>query len=248
MILSGRRPLIGVTTSARSGWRIFPLIALSVLLAGGRARWFHVNGAPAHARDVDGLIVGGGDDISADLYDGEIKLESRIDPQRDALEKRLIEEATALNRPILGICRGAQMLNITRGGALHQDIYETYENARRMWTVLPRKRVSICRDTRLASIMGRETARVNALHTQSVSRLGEGMKLAAQDQWGITQAVESEHGALAIGVQWHPEHLFYASRQRAIFRALVNAAREAREGHVSAAEGPAPGDEAVELP
>ena len=116
MTPSDRRPLIGITTSSRSGWRIYPLIAFSVLMAGGRSVWFHVGNSGGAAEQVDGLIVGGGDDISAALYDGEIKLESRIDPDRDALEKRLIEEATDQGRPILGICRGAQMLNIVRGG------------------------------------------------------------------------------------------------------------------------------------
>lgn len=227
------RPIIGITTSARSGWRIFPLIAFSVWMAGGRARWFHVGrGGEAHA--VDGLIVGGGDDISADLYDGAIMAETRIDPARDALEKRLIEEAGAADLPILGICRGAQMLNIVRGGALHQDIYETYADARRMWTVLPRKTVTIEPQSRLAAVIGPEQARVNALHTQSVSRLGDGLRVAARDQWGITQAVEAVSGPFAIGVQWHPEHLFYAHRQRALFRALVEAARHAKTRRLAA--------------
>lgn len=228
-----RRPLIGVTTSARSGWRIFPLIALSVLIAGGRARWFHV-GRPAQAQEVDGLIVGGGDDISADLYEGRLLPETKIDPARDAMEKRLIEEADAGGLPVLGICRGAQMLNIVRGGALHQDIYETYEDARRMWTVLPKKTVTIEPQTRLAAIMGPEKARVNALHTQSVSRVGEGLRIAARDEWGIVQAVEAASGPFATGVQWHPEHLFYARRQRALFRALVQEARKARRRRISA--------------
>jgi putative glutamine amidotransferase len=222
------RPVIGVTTSARSGWRIFPLIALSLWAAGARAKWFRV-GRPADVATVDGLIVGGGDDISADLYDGAILPEARIDPARDALERRLIDDATMLGRPILGICRGAQMLNIARGGALHQNIYDTYEGARRLWTVLPAKTVTIAPGSRLSSIMGGEPARVNALHTQSISRLGVGLSISATDEYGIVQAVEGK-GGFALGVQWHPEHLFYAHRQRAIFRALVGAARAARDG------------------
>ena len=222
------RPRIGVTTSARSGWRIFPLIALSVRLAGGVPVWWRV-GRPAEIERVDGLIVGGGDDISADLYGGEIMAETRIDPERDALERRLVLEAHETGRPVLGICRGAQMINIALGGSLHQNIYNSYSDARPIWTVLPRKTVTVTPDSRLARIMGEEPARVNALHTQAVDHLGDGLHVAARDGVGIVQAVERHgHDAFVIGVQWHPEHLFYARRQRALFRALVDAAAERR--------------------
>ena len=218
------RPGIGVTTSARSGWRIFPMIALSVRWAGGRPLWWRV-GHPAQIDDCDGLIIGGGDDISADLYGGRLMAEARVDPERDALERRLVAEAEATGRPVLGICRGAQMLNIVLGGSLHQNIYEVYAEAKRIWTVLPRKEVTVEPDTLLARIMGPEPARVNALHTQSVDRLGDGLRVSARDAAGVVQAVErSDRGAVMLGVQWHPEHLFYARRQRAIFRTLVSAA------------------------
>lgn len=223
-------PRIGVTTSARSGWRIFPLIALSVRLAGGRPVWWRV-GRPADLAAVDGLIVGGGDDISAALYDGKLMAEARVDPERDALERRLVREAAAGGKPVLGICRGAQMISVAHGGSLHQDTYGHHRDARRYWTVLPRKRVQIEPDTLLARIMGREPAVVNALHTQSVDRTGEGLRVSARERSGIVQAIESvEQGRFVLGVQWHPEHLVYARRQRALFRALVEAARAEREG------------------
>ncbi|MHA3978727.1 gamma-glutamyl-gamma-aminobutyrate hydrolase family protein [Halovulum sp. GXIMD14794] len=222
------RPLIGVTTSARSGWRIFPAIATSVLLAGGRAVWWRV-GRPADIRDVDGLIVGGGDDISADLYGGRLMPEARVDPERDALERRLVEDAREHRRPVLGICRGAQMMNVALGGSLHQDIYEVYADAQRHWTVLPRKTVRIVEASRLSRISGHETMRVNALHTQSVDRLGDGLRIAACEPSGVVQAVECTGEVFYLGVQWHPEHLVYARRQRRIFRALVEAARARSE-------------------
>ena len=76
------RPLIGVTTSRRSGWRIFPLVAFNLWLAGARGvRW--VAGKPSDLADVDGIIIGGGDDISPDLYGGRIITSSRLDPERD---------------------------------------------------------------------------------------------------------------------------------------------------------------------
>lgn len=229
------RPRIGVTTSARSGWRIFPLIALSVRLAGGKPIWWRV-GAEADIGSVDGLIVGGGDDISADLYGGKIIQETRIDPARDALERRLVREAIDTGRPVLGICRGAQMINVTLGGTLYQNIYDVYASARNMWTVLPRKEIEIVPGGLLARTIGEEPASVNALHTQSVHQLGAGLRVAARDSAGVVQAVERDAGgptgdsSFVLGVQWHPEHLFYARRQRAIFRGLVAAARAYRRG------------------
>lgn len=227
------RPLIGVTTSARSGWRIFPLIALSVRLAGGRAVWWHV-GSDADIEAVDGLIIGGGDDISADLYGGRIVPEARIDPERDALERRLVRAADETRRPVLGICRGAQMINIALGGTLHQDIYAAYEGTRRYWTVLPRKEVRVVEGTRLAQLSGTEAMRVNALHTQSVNELGTGLRIAAREASGVVQAVERTERSFFLGVQWHPEHLVYARRQRRLFRALVEAARAFRENRAQA--------------
>ena len=217
------RPRIAVTTSARSGWRIFPLVALNVWLAGGRAvRWG--TGRAAELDTVDGLVIGGGDDISPALYGGEIRAEVRLDPARDALERRLAEEALERGLPVLGICRGAQMLNVALGGTLHADAYAAFPGSRRYRTILPRRRVRACRGTLLAGIAGREEMLVNALHTQAVDRLGRGLRVAAEDAGGMIQAIERPGPPFALGVQWHPEHLFYQAAQRRIFAALVRAA------------------------
>lgn len=218
------RPLIAVTTSRRSGWRIFPLVALNLWLTGGRAqRWGA--GRPSDLGAVDGLIIGGGDDISPDLYGGQIKTTARIDPDRDALERRLAREAIARNIPVMGICRGAQMINVALGGTLDQDAYATFTRSDHVYTILPRKRVEPVPDTRLATITSPAPMTVNALHSQAVDQLGEGLHVAARDTGGMIQAIERTRDPFVLGVQWHPEHLFYAHRQRALFRALVTAAR-----------------------
>ena len=218
------RPVIGVTTSRRSGWRIFPLVAFNVWLAGGRSvRW--VAGRPSDVNGVDGIIIGGGDDISPDLYGGHIVASARLDPDRDAMEQALVGEAMAQGKPVLGICRGSQMMNVALGGRLDQDAYGTYEASERFWTILPKKTVEIVPDTRLAAHTDTHPMKVNALHSQAVSTLGRGLRVAARDTGGMIQAIERYEEPFALGVQWHPEHLFYARRQRAIFRALVAAAR-----------------------
>ena len=218
------KPVIGVTTSSRSGWRIFPLVAFNLWLAGGRAvRW--VAGRPSDVSNVDGIIIGGGDDISPDLYGGKLITSSRLDDARDAMERRLVEEAMEQGKPVLGICRGSQMLNVALGGRLDQDAYGTYSASQRYWTILPRKTIEIVPETRLAAHAGTVPMKVNALHSQAVTTLGQGLRVCARDTGGMIQAVERTEDPFALGVQWHPEHLFYARRQRAIFRALVNAAR-----------------------
>ncbi|SES05885.1 putative glutamine amidotransferase [Tranquillimonas rosea] len=228
------RPLIGVTTSRRSGWRIFPLVQLNLLLAGGwGVRW--VAGRPSDIAGVDGLIIGGGDDISPDLYGGELITSARLDPERDAMERRLVEEALTRNVPVLGICRGAQMLNVALGGDLHQNAYGVYTASRHYWTILPRKRVNVLPQTRLSELTGTQPMHVNALHSQAVNTLGDDLRVAARDSGGMIQAVERLRDPFAIGVQWHPEHLFYAHRQRSIFRALVEAATARRESRTQIA-------------
>ena len=231
--MSPARPRIGVTTSRRSGWRIFPLVALNLWLAGGRGvRWGA--GRRADLDAVDGLIIGGGDDISPTLYGGELRAEARLDPDRDALERRLAEEALARGIPVLGICRGAQMLNVALGGTLHTDAYAVHPESRRHWTILPRKRVRACPGSWLARFAGREEMMVNALHRQAVDRLGAGLRVAALDAGGMVQAIERPAPPFALGVQWHPEHLFYQRIQRRLFAALVAAARARAEGRAAA--------------
>ncbi len=222
------RPAIGVTTSTRSGWRIFPLMALNIRMAGGRAvRWDTSREADVDA--VDGIVIGGGDDISPDLYGGKLVTSARLDPERDDLERDLVCTAFAQNKPILGICRGSQMMNVALGGTLDQDAYGTYTASRRYWTILPKKTVKLCQGTRLAELAGLAPMKVNALHSQAVAELGDGLRVAARDTGGMTQAIERVRDPFALGVQWHPEHLFYARRQRAIFAALVEAAAAWRQ-------------------
>lgn len=225
----GIYPIIGVTTSRRSGYRIFPLIALNLRLAGARAlRWDTSREADIGA--VDGVIIGGGDDIAPELSHGELVGKSRLDPERDALERRLVLEAIEANKPVLGICRGAQMINVALGGTLHYDAYGHYVDSPKVRTILPRKTPKIIEGTILARCAGIDPMRVNALHTQSVDRLAEGLRVAAVDEGEMVQAIERVFDPLAIGVQWHPEHLFYARRQRALFRALATAAWANRIG------------------
>ncbi|SFE76853.1 gamma-glutamyl-gamma-aminobutyrate hydrolase family protein [Roseivivax sediminis] len=233
------RPVVGVTVSRRSGWRIFPLMWLNIRLAGGRAVKWRA-GREVDLDKVDAVVIGGGDDIAPTLYGGEVRLGVRLDPARDALETQVIREAFDRNLPVLGICRGAQMLNVVLGGDLHQSAYDVYDS-RYVRTILPLKRVDLDRESLLARTTGTGCMRVNALHTQAVKRIGSELRVAARDEGGMIQAIERTRDPFAIGVQWHPEHIFYRRAHRRLFRALIEAARarRANSGQVDAAEAEA---------
>ena len=219
------RPVIGVTGPAGRGWVLWAFAALSLALHGARARRITPPLEPSRLDGLDGLLIGGGDDIGAALYDGSVEPDVAIDPQRDALELAALAQVWDDGTPILGICRGAQMLNVFRGGTLHQNVVATYAIRRHPRTPLPVKRIEIAPGSRLAQAVRVERIRVNSLHKQAVDRLGQGLRIAARDRHGMVQAVEDRTAAFRIGVQWHPELLFYRPHHRNLFAAFVAAAR-----------------------
>lgn len=146
------------------------------------------------------------------------------DPARDALELPLIEQALDAGLPLLGICRGMQLINVAGGGSLHQSLEGYYEEHPQIRSVLPRKQVLLRRDSRLRAILGCGACRVNALHNQAIDRLGRVMIAVATEPNGVVQAIEHEGQDWVIGVQWHPEYLPQDPRQGALFRALVERA------------------------
>jgi putative glutamine amidotransferase len=227
------KPKIGVTTSRRGGWFMWECNRLAVTRAGGRAVRLHAGGL-LPLDELSGLVVGGGDDITATIYGGTVDPAIRLDAERDRLELDLIEQASRRGWPVLGICRGAQMINVFSGGSLHTDIYAIYKEAPRLRTVLPRKLVHIEPDSRLSSILDCTDCSVNALHHQSVDRLGRGLRIVAKDEFGIVQGIESIGEPLLLGVQWHPEFLIFDSGQQRLFRTLVDAARRAAPATVDA--------------
>jgi putative glutamine amidotransferase len=151
---------------------------------------------------------------------------ARRDPSRDAMEMRLLDDAVRRRGlPVLGICRGEQLLNVYFGGSLHQDLATFYAEDPATRTILPRKRVVLESGSRLARLLGPDE-RVNALHRQGVDRIGDELIVAGRDRNGIVQAIEHPTLPFVVGVQWHPEYLPQIASQRAIFRALVCTARE----------------------
>ncbi len=145
------------------------------------------------------------------------------DEGRDALEYRFLEKAIQKNIPVLGICRGAQLINVYAGGSLFQELSRFYVETPQYATVFPKKNVRVAPDARLARILKTRRLKVNALHRQAINKKGNDIRIAATESNGVVQAVEHAKRPFVIGVQWHPEYLPQHRLHQRIFRALVRA-------------------------
>ncbi|MEZ4370774.1 MAG: gamma-glutamyl-gamma-aminobutyrate hydrolase family protein [Polyangiaceae bacterium] len=154
----------------------------------------------------------------------------RVDPARDAAESRLLHLAWSRGAPVLGICRGAQLLNVYFGGTLHTDLREFYRERANARSVLPTKFVRVGDASTLRSVLCRGRLRVNALHDQAIAEIGSGLVVSACEPNGVVQAIESlDPRWSALGVQWHPEYLPQHPEQRRLFAWLVAEARTAQQ-------------------
>lgn len=215
-----QRPRIGVTGSARRWAPAWWCTRLAVYLAGGKARRISVNHTPAD-EDFAAIVIGGGNDIAPEHYGGDIHAKVKSDPARDRLEMHWIEYALEHNLPLLGICRGAQLINVVHGGSLHQDIRGFRHRTSNRPGLLPTKQVRLNADSCLSEVCGGFVVRVNSLHHQAVKDPGVGLQVVARDRDNIVQGIESTDARPIIGVQWHPEYLCYLPGQLALFRWLL---------------------------
>jgi putative glutamine amidotransferase len=153
------------------------------------------------------------------------------DPERDRLEQEVIHHALQQQLPVLGICRGAQLMNVTLGGSLHQAIGHFYtEETSNIRSILPRKTVAVAPGSGLHRILRTESCVVNALHKQSINRLGRDIAISAAESNGVVQAIEKTNHPFFIGVQWHPEYMPQSKTQQRLFMGLVHCAAERAAG------------------
>lgn len=152
------------------------------------------------------------------------KHEQKLDEQRDELEYRFFKQAIEKQIPVLGICRGSQLINRFHDGNLHDDITEFYEEQAIPRSVFPTKDIIVEPGSHLARALETEKCRINALHHQAIDKLGEGLRITAREPNGIVQAIEHERLPFVIGVQWHPEYMVLHKAQRRLFRMLIKTA------------------------
>jgi putative glutamine amidotransferase len=172
---------------------------------------------------LDGLILTGGGDVDPAAY-GEAGTPEvgGVDPVRDASEQALLAAALAVDMPVLAICRGLQILNICRGGTLHQHLPDVvgHDGHRQAPSVFGEVKATTTPGSTTAAIFG-ASATVLCCHHQSIDRLGTGLTPTAVADDGVVEAVELSGSPFVVGVQWHPEE----GRDQRPFDALVEAAR-----------------------
>lgn len=218
------KPIVGVTVSRYKSRIARAFDWFAVWRAGGKCVFLEP-GTTYPSEQLDALIIGGGDDIGAELYHSEITLDVRIDPERDVLELELLAYAEDAGLPVLGICRGAQMMNVFYGGTLYSDIRGMPRDKTNIRTVLARKFVTLNEGSEIHEIICKDIIRVNSLHHQAVDKVGEGITVSGYDRGEFVQAIERNDREFFIGVQWHPEFLVFDAHQVALFRSLIDAAK-----------------------
>jgi putative glutamine amidotransferase len=235
---SKRPPLIGLTTyldQAQTGvWDVrasfLPAVYFQgVTAAGGVAMLLPPQPVDPDIAErvldgLDGLVITGGKDVDPAAY-GQAPHPATDEPgrQRDAWEFTLLGAALKRELPVLGICRGAQVLNVALGGTLHQHLpdvlgHSGHRAGNAVFNTLPVRTVP---GTRLAVLVG-ESVDVRCYHHQAIAELSEGLIVSAWDTDGVIEAVELPGNGFALAVQWHPEESLQDLR---LFAAIVDAAR-----------------------
>ena len=221
------RPLIGITSSAYPISPSYLMLWLAVRLCGGQPRRISAR-SRGHLDRIDCLILAGGADVSPVLFNRPRKPLHRYDSARDQLEIALLHAARQRRIPVLGICRGAQLINVAHGGSIHMAVHKAYRNARYPHHPLAhltfRKMVKIEQGSLFQRVIGERSLLVNSLHRQSIDRLGHDLKVSAREANGVIQAIEDPSLPFYLGVQFHPELLFYRTIYRRLFRSFIGSA------------------------
>jgi putative glutamine amidotransferase len=233
-----RRPVIGITAAIHpAAWTVWRDVeanlsqrTYSIVAGDAGALPLILPPDDASAEDpsqllelVDALILSGGADIDPALYGAQAEAETqRFNPMRDRFELALARAALAGDVPLLGVCRGMQMLNVACGGTLEQHVAEADRHLHTPGQFADHE-VRIAPGTLAAAAVGRERVAVSSHHHQGVGRLGNGLVATGwSEPDGVIEAIESPERAFALGILWHAEE----ERRTPMVAALAEAARE----------------------
>lgn len=203
------RPVIAMPQWGNSPLRLYmkSKYIFSLRRAGAKIRWIAMDDPDIAEKTYacDGLLLPGGDDIDPSRYGAERHEKCGVSSAlRDGAEWKMLEAFLPTGKPILGICRGCQFLNVYLGGTLHQhieghsDFKARARNRHKAW---------IQPETKLSMLLPSSEIGVNSLHHQAVDGLGTGLTVSARAEDGTVEAIELTGHPFCVAVQWHPEHL-----------------------------------------
>jgi putative glutamine amidotransferase len=175
---------------------------------------------------IDGLILSGGTDVSSELYDEEL-LNERWKGQitRDKFEIALLQAAREKNKPVLGVCRGFQIMNVAYGGSLYQDVLTLREGThvhrdQELYDTLGHP-AHILKESGLYDILQKEEIYVNSVHHQGIKRLGDGLEIMAYSDDGLIEAIRDPRHSFIWGIQWHLEWMPADQEQQKIYQTFL---------------------------
>ena len=237
------RPIIGITPSLESGeGKIYTPTSYpkAIIEAGGTPVFFNFTRddemIEAYAGMVDGVLFSGGDDINPATYgEDQIWACGDVVPLRDDFEIKLLKVLVEKypEKPILGICRGCQLMNVAMGGTLYQDLRSQKEGCIRhqqqQSSHYASHKAILTEGSLLHRIYGSTEIQVNSFHHQAVKVLAPGMKMVATARDGVAEAFEKPDHPYFVAVQWHPERLVegpHHPEHKPLFKSFVDACRK----------------------
>jgi len=232
------KPIIGISSNIKENYLSVPLENIHAVTKFGGVPLILPNvdedAASAMADLLDGLLLTGGGDIDPTLFGEEPhpKL-GNIIPERDVFELALIQKMLEQNKPILGICRGAQIVNIAVGGDMYQDIYaqtnhELLQHVQKAHRSHLSHFVQVKKDSLLEKIAQTDKFKVNSFHHQANRNVPNGFRISATASDGIIEAIESNTHKFVLCLQWHPESLIAKNDpvSENIFKAFIGATKK----------------------
>jgi putative glutamine amidotransferase len=239
------RPLIGITAAPRehgvrrfSYQMVYVPVVRAVEAAGGLPVMIPAGLEPEHLRGIyeriDGVLLPGGGDVHPDFYHAPLQPEtSNMLVERDQTEIQLARWAYEEHKPLLGICRGHQVINVALGGTLIQHLPGTitsditHDAAPDEAPGAIMHAVQLAQGSRLARYVSERSVAVNSRHHQAIDRLARGLEVVGAAADGTIEAVEAAEEQYLVGIQWHPEDLFASDATHLLlFRSFVQAASQ----------------------
>ncbi|MET4024978.1 putative glutamine amidotransferase [Marinobacter sp. MBR-99] len=214
---------IGISGPARRS-TAHRLIHLGLRLHGAHTHYIRP-GSHTDVSLLDGLVLSGGTHVHPSRYGQQPQVTARYDLKRDETDFKLLQQAEEIDIPVLGICRGAQFINVFHGGSLCQNVTPLRIKTRHRPLLLPLQTVQLVEDSRIGGLMHSTLIGANRIHSQAIKQLGRNLRVTALDNDLFVQAIENTGQQWLMGVQWHPEYLLYHTGHRRIFSHFVHAAR-----------------------